>query len=570
MTPLRAGVVALALLFPALALLPQPAIAQGGGNPFTCTLLGAHGLPDAGEANGLTRATKMGIWVDAGGEYAIDSSGGHSGRLFYSTQGVTWTNVSPINFGGYQVNDLQTVAYADNIGTGSVGRIWVAGNYQQYSQSNGNVPRYYDAIPTASNINSAGGPLSGVNEIPTFAFSHALQTTVDMDVTSFSSSGYAESQDFVGTSGTFGNYHVVNTGNGNDYVNMVSLDPGSEFFGFWNFFNFGSYNTIMQKSVNGASWTSTNTPIPEGFRGLATNGSRIVVVAQSGSTPGYYTDDVGTTWHPVTGLNNDPWVRVVSAGGAWLAIANGGDANRFAYSWNGATWTQFTPPFTDNWLNAAYAPDTNSILVLGATYAVRCQGPEPPAPFLSVQYQNECSIAVLSWSGGAAPYTLQDNFGNTWTNVLTNTTQTQYLLNPLDPTSQIQYRVFGTGFLGPVGPSNTLTISAVNGLAGPCGALYDGSLARTAENILGSDDPAAQTAVQLLFALILISVCAAAFATTFGSMFRQRALAGGAGAFLGFLIAQTLGMIPLWVTFALAVTFGLGFYFWQHRSGAMA
>jgi hypothetical protein len=565
MSPRRAILLALVALLLAPALAPIPnAAAQGTGNPFTCTLLGAHGLPSSNLGQ-LVRATGFGDWYMAGNQ---EPNNPGVGVAYRSITGTTWTP-EYVNFGA-QIAQITNIGYGDNIGAGSIGRLWFWGG--SYSYGHGGGQWGYEDAPASWSLN--GNYIDGYyGNQRDIAYSHQQQTMVEVDWNTFSYDGYYEAFDVVGSSTTWSKWASADVGNGpgNDIAGVAFASGSGEWLDFFGSDSSGYGVFSTYKSSTGASWTSVNSPPVAQPTAIAANATRFVIIGQGQANDAYYTDDTGTTWHQATGLNADAWTQLAYAsdGGAWLAVANNGDANRFAWSRNGATWTQFSPPISDTWTEAAYAPDLNAVLILGATYAVSCQGPPPQAPTLTATYQNECTIAVLTWSGSSAPYTLQvATTNNGWQNVLTNTTATQYVLDPL--TVYQQYRVLGTTAQGPSPPSATLTINPVNGLAGSCGSLYGGSLASTANALFGSSGAAAQAATQLLWAAIIILVSAAVFALSLGRPTRKPGIMGAAGAALGLIICQSLSMIPLWADFALLIAAGAAAALYVRGKGAGA
>ncbi|MHB8585885.1 MAG: hypothetical protein ACYDDF_08650 [Thermoplasmatota archaeon] len=281
----RAILLTLVALLLASAIAPLPtAAAQGAGNPFTCTLLGAHGLPALGE---LVRATGFGDRYMAGGQ---EPNNPGVGVAYRSVTGTSWT---PEYVGlGVQSGQITNIGYGDNIGTRAIGRLWFWGSSVQYSQ-NGARWGYEDA-PASWNGN--GNYVDGINgNQRDIAYSYQQQTMVQVDWNAFGFSGYYEAFDVVGSSTTWGYWSSANVGNGpgSDIAGVAFASGSGERLDF-----FGDYNaagiSATYKSPTGASWTGVASPAVEQPTAIAANATRFVIVgngkandASTGCTRGW-------------------------------------------------------------------------------------------------------------------------------------------------------------------------------------------------------------------------------------------------------------------------------------------
>jgi hypothetical protein len=92
--------------------------------------------------------------------------------------------------------------------------------------------------------------------------------------------------------------------------------------------------------ANFAFSTRSNLPASRDWQAVASNGSRLVAVADS-TNKGAYSDNKGSTWTEMTLPGSCAWSNVAWNGTIWFAItynADGGNMN--ATSTDGITWTQ--------------------------------------------------------------------------------------------------------------------------------------------------------------------------------------------------------------------------------------
>jgi hypothetical protein len=108
-----------------------------------------------------------------------------------------------------------------------------------------------------------------------------------------------------------------------------------------------SFNTAYYTS-NGTSWVTRTLPASNNWQGVATNGTRFVVIAR-GTNIARYSDDKGVTWNNATLPASINWSAITcnQATGVWIAVANG--SNTIARSTDGATWTSVTAPSSSPW-----------------------------------------------------------------------------------------------------------------------------------------------------------------------------------------------------------------------------
>jgi hypothetical protein len=88
----------------------------------------------------------------------------------------------------------------------------------------------------------------------------------------------------------------------------------------------------------------SNLPAARAWQAIASNGSRLVAVADS-TNKGAYSDNKGSTWTEMTLPGSCAWSNVAWNGTIWLAITyNSDNGNMTATSTDGITWTQRTRP----------------------------------------------------------------------------------------------------------------------------------------------------------------------------------------------------------------------------------
>lgn len=157
-----------------------------------------------------------------------------------------------------------------------------------------------------------------------------------------------------------------------DYVNLPDIDlhPTIWGSGSWEFVsvdsantnynyaisNIGNYivvigsgNRVWTSNDGGSTWsTNTNLPASGTWYCLANNGSRFVAV-QYNSNVAAYSDNYGATWTSVTLPSTKTWMFITYDGSGFLVFNYSSTAsNKYLYSSNGSSFTEYSVPYTDN------------------------------------------------------------------------------------------------------------------------------------------------------------------------------------------------------------------------------
>lgn len=191
----------------------------------------------------------------------------------------------------------------------------------------------------------------------------------------------------------------------------------------------GTYAT----SPNGITWTTRTAPSSTVWSGIATDGTRVVIVAGGSKINGpltptglAYSSTDGINWSSASLPSNTYWVSITYGAGMWIAVSQGQGAAALAYSTTGTSWNSLTlPAYTVGYPCEVGYANGSWIIVMGYQGITTTQVMYSPSG--STGWVSRSTMASGSWyaltsngttglamgancSAIAATYT-----GNTWT-----------------------------------------------------------------------------------------------------------------------------------------------------------
>ena len=186
--------------------------------------------------------------------------------------------------------------------------------------------------------------------------------------------------------------------------------------------------STMATSPDGITWTTHNSGVAGGFRGVAWSPELGLAVAVGASNAVYHSVD-GSTWI-VAGTpppTSRTWICVTWAGDGsgggqqkFVAIANNGGSGDVAYSSDGHVWTQTSTGRSFTWTRLNYSPDLDMVGIVGGNTGVFTKSTNVAVSFTVIttgigasKFNDVCwskalGLWVMAGSAGTTLYTSPD------------------------------------------------------------------------------------------------------------------------------------------------------------------
>jgi hypothetical protein len=183
--------------------------------------------------------------------------------------------------------------------------------------------------------------------------------------------------------------------------------------------------TMAYSSANGLGWRTASLPTSASWFEVVYGMNMFVAIATSGTSVAYSTS-YGASWTAGTGLPSAVWTGMAYGGGRFVAVS-GTSSNQAAYSTDGIAWNSSTLPSSTDWSDVAYG--NNRYVAVSSTSAKTAYSFDGITWYQSniaiaaskISYGQGVFLAVAS--SGVIAYTSDD--GTNWKQkTVTNTSYT--------------------------------------------------------------------------------------------------------------------------------------------------